>query len=282
MSEIAPAAGGQGAAAPASSPAAAPAAAPAPAIAWLPNADEVTVGYVTNKGWDDPSKAIESYKNLEKLMGADRAGNTVILPKPDASPEDIAAFYTKLGRPSEPAGYKLAVPEGGDPAFASAAAAKFHELGIPQKAGQALAEWWNGKAGEMSTAQTAAAQAAFDADDASLKTAWGAAFQQNVTQAQAAARGLGVSNEMVDKLQASMGHKATMEFFQKIGAKMGEADFVAGDKTEKFGSALTPGQAKAKIGELIQDKDFVKRYHAGGAAEKAEMARLHQFAHPES
>lgn len=289
--EIAPAAGGQGSssaaltAAPAApnvgtAPAAA-AAAPAQGPSWLPGADETTVGYVQNKGWSEPAQVLDSYRNLEKLFGADKAGNTVVLPKADATPEELGAFYSKLGRPADPSGYKIDLPEGAPKEFATAAAQKLHELGIPKAAGEKLAEWWNGQAKTSQEQQAAALKANFDADDQSLKAEWGAAFNQNLTSAQAAVRGLGVSPEQIDKMQQAMGHKATMEFFQKIGSKIGEADFVPGNTREPFGAAMTPGQAKARMGELMNDKEFVSRFAKGDTNAVAERNKLVGFMFPE-
>lgn len=282
MSEVqASATGGEGSTATtAATTATAQTAAPA-APTWLGDADEVTVGYVQNKGWTEPKQVLEGYRNLEKLLGADKAGNAVVMPKPDAQQAELDAFYNRLGRPSDAAGYKIAVPEGGNADFAKAAAGKFHELGLTSKQGEALSAWWNESAGAQTAATQAAKASAFQADDAALKTAWGAAYQQNLTAAQTAVRGLGLDNATIDKLADAMGHKATMEFFQKIGSKVGESDFVTGDKLENFGSALTPGQAKAKISDLMRDKNFTARYLSRDADAKAEMERLHKFAYPE-
>lgn len=288
-----PAAGGQGAASeggtsaalatPAPAPAA-PAAAPAgPAIPWLPSADEVTVGYLQNKGWTEPAQVLDGYRNLEKLLGADKAGNAVILPKPEASPEEMGKFFDRLGRPADASGYNVEVPEGiGSKEFAQAAASKFHELGLTKAQGEKLAAWWNEQATGAVNAQQASTQEKFSADDHALKQDWGAAYTQNLNQAQAAVRGLGVTPEQIDALSQSMGHKATMEFFQKIGARMGEDSFVTGDKTERFGSALTPGQAKSEIKALSQDKNFVARLMNKDAEATAKWNQLHQYAFPEN
>jgi hypothetical protein len=247
----------------------------------LTGADEARVGYVQNKGWTDPTQVVESYVNLEKLLGADRAGRTVVLPNPDAAPAELASFYDKLGRPSDPSGYKIPVPEGVPPEFATGVAAKLHELGIPKAAGDGLAAWWNEQATAAQTASNAALDASIATDDAALKTAWGAAFQQNVALAQAAVRGLGIDKATIDKMEANMGLKATMELFQKIGAKTGEPDFVTGEGGQKFGNALTPGQALAKIAELKADRDFITKLSRGDAGARAELSKLNAFAYPE-
>ena len=280
MTDTAPG-NGQGTAASALAEPAPQAAAPVAAPNWLEGADEVTVGYVQNKGWDKPTQVLESYRNLEKLMGADRAGNTVILPKPDASPDEIGKFFDRLGRPADAAGYKIEVPQGGDPEFAKTAGSWFHELGLSQKQGEALAAKWNEYAtGLQTNAQTQSQQQIKD-DEFALKQEWGAAFQQNLTTAQAAARGLGMDEATINKLEASLGYKGTMDLFHQIGSKIGESEFVSGDKTEKFGAALTPGQAQAQIRDLMADKNFVGRYLSKDANAVAEMKRLHEFAYPE-
>lgn len=285
MSDItaAPVDGGQGApAAPVAAPAAAaPVAAPA-APSWLEGADEITVGYVANKGWQEPKQAIESYRNLEKLMGADKAGNAVVLPKADALKPEMDAFYTRLGRPAEPAGYGLEKMAGADPEFSKTAGGWFHELGLTQKQGEQLATKWNEHVGGLTTAGETAKANAFAADDTALKASWGQAFAQNVAAAQAGARGLGLDNDTIDKLQGALGHKGTMELLHKIGSKVGESEFISGDNLEKFGSALTPGQAKAKIQERMSDKSFTTRYLNKDAEAVAEMKRLHEYAYPEN
>jgi hypothetical protein len=252
-------------------------------IPWLSNADEITVGYVQNKGFKDPAQVVESYRNLEKLLGADRAGRTVVLPGENASPEDMAAFYNKLGRPDTPDNYKLAIPEvGGDPAFAKAAAAKMHELGLSTKQGQELVNWWNGTMGDSAKQSEAAKLQAFQADEAALKAEWGAAHDQKVVVAKNVASSLGLDAPTIDKLQAALGHKGVMQLLDKIGSKAGEDSFVSGGQNAPgFSSAMTPGQAQAKIQELRADKNFVARYLNKDVAAVDEMKRLHSFAYPE-
>lgn len=287
--------GGQGGAAPAASTetavaapaaasaapaAAAPAAGSAPAVGWLGQTDELTTGYVQNKGWQSAGDAVKSYQNLEKLLGADRAGNTFVLPKENATPEELSAHYNRLGRPVDASGYKIDVPEGSNADFAKLASGKFHELGLSQKQGESLAAWWNESAGAGAAATAAAKVQQFQADDQTLRQDWGQAFAQNLSHAQNAARGLGLDEGTINKMADALGHKGTMQLLQKIGSGMGEATFVSGDSDRSFGNAMTPAQAKSEIKRLTQDKSFIARYTSRDSAALAEMSRLHGFAHP--
>ena len=253
---------------------------PQAAPAWLANADETTVGYVQNKGWTEPTQVLEGYRNLEKLLGADKAGNAIVIPKSD-DPKEWGAVFDKLGRPTGADGYKVALPPGGDASVQNQVLAKFHELGLTKTQGESLASWYNELGTNSIAAQEAAKQQAFQADDQAIRTTWGQAYTQNLAQAQQAARGLGLDAAMIDKMSEGIGHKATMELLQKIGAKMGEDTFVATGDQQGFSNALTPGQAKAEIQALMADKDFTKQYLNGNAEARAKMGRLHSFAFPE-
>lgn len=261
--------------------AATPAAPAAPPINWLNGADETTLGYVQNKGWTEPTQVLEGYRNLEKLLGADKAGNALIVPKPDADPKEWNAIYDRLGRPTGPDGYNVKFPETAEPGFKDAVLAKAHELGLTK----AQAEGLFGNMTELADARVAAAQAArqeaFSRDDAAIRAEWGHAYNQNLAQAQAAARGLDLDAATIDRISDALGHKATLGLLQKIGARLGEDTFVTGDKTEAFGNAMTPGQAKAEIQSLMADRNFTTRYMSGDAEAKAKMERLHSFAYPE-
>ena len=248
---------------------------------WLGQTDELTKGYVQNKGWDTPTKAVESYRNLEKLLGADKANNAVVIPKADADAKEWGAVFDRLGRPSAPDGYKVALPEGGNQEFHNASLAKFHELGLTKAQGENLMSWYNEQVSQSSQAMDTERATRFAQEDFAVKQEWGAAYTQNLAQAQQAARGLGLDGDTIDKLSDALGHKATMNLLQRIGSKLTEDTFITPDNPQGFGSALTPGQAKAEIQSLMSDRDFTKKYLSGDASAKSKMETLHRFAYPE-
>lgn len=246
---------------------------------WLGEADETRVGYVQNKGWKEPSQVLDSYIALEKTFGADKAGRTVILPGEKAEAAEINAFYDRLGRPAEASGYKVEVPQGADPAFAEAAKVKFHELGLTAKQAEGLTAWNNEQVKSYQAGQTNQSAESFSRDSAALKTEWGAAHDQNVVTARAAKQAMGWDDARVDKISSAIGHKATMELLHHIGAKTGESEFV-GSTSANYGSALTPGQAKAEIQTLRQDKAFMAKVFSKDAEATSKWTKLHNYAFP--
>ena len=258
-----------------------PAAAAPAAINWLSGADETTLGYVQNKGWTEPRQVLDGYRNLEKLLGADKAGNTVVVPKSTADTKEWGAVFDRLGRPSGPDGYKVEMPSNGDKAFHDASMAKFHELGLTKNQGEQLATWYNGVAAQAQQTVEAQKAAAFTQEDNALKSEWGQAYAQNLAQAQAGVRSLGLDAPTIDKLSDALGHKATMSLLQRIGAGMREDTLVTHGNSSSFSNALTPGQAKAQIQSLMGDKDFVSSYLNKNADAVARMEALHRFAYPD-
>ena len=264
-----------------SAPASKEAVAPANGFEWATGADELTSGYIQNKGWDSPLKAVESYRNLEKLLGADKAGNAVVIPKADADTKEWNAVFDRLGRPSEPAGYKVTLPEGGDQNFHNTSLSKMHELGLTKAQGENLMNWYNQTVSQQMQQMETQRVESFNAEEAQVRSEWGAAYTQNLASAQAAARGLGLNSDTIDALSGALGHKATMNLLAQIGGKLGEDKFVSGDLNTSFGNAMTPAQAKAQIQGLMSDRDFTSKYLKGDADAKAKMVQLHSFAYPE-
>lgn len=251
---------------------------------WTSTLNDDFKGFVGNKGWKDPSQVVDSYRNLEKLLGAPQ--NEVIrLPKDD----DTAGWesvHSRLGRPATPEGYKLEVPkEGGSPEFAKWASEVFHKNGLSEKQGKGVVELWNKYAAESGAAQKQALTDKITAETTAIKKEWGAAYDQNRAVAQRAAREFGLPNNVMDAIESAAGTNATLKFLHAVGSKLGDAAWVGGNGGSN-GSAngpMTPAQAKERIAANRANPDFVKRYTQGGTGSKEymEMAQLHQYANPE-
>lgn len=262
-------------AAPAAAPVPAPGVAPVaqPAVAWLPKADADTSGYIQTKGWQGPEDVLTSYRNLEKMIGADRAGRTVVLPTDEGSVE-WGAVFDKLGRPANADGYNLPLPEGADPAFAKAASAKMHELGLSAKQGAALAAWWNEYAAAAASASSASEEAELAAEHAALVKDWGTGpdAQMRRELARRAAVHLGLDETSIEAIEKNAGYSKTMKALAKMGDLLREHGAEGLGEMGSFG--MTPEGAKAKRAQLMVDKEWGKRAMNPASAEWAEMQRL--------
>ena len=247
---------------------------------WYSGFDEPTRGYIESKGFKDPGAVVTSYQNLEKLMGHDRAGRTVVLPKDETDADAYNAIYDKLGRPADPADYKLAVPEGDQGDFAKMAAGKFHELGLTTKQGQALAEWYNGQVGEMGGAHTAQIEQRRDSDFAQLEKDWGNEFNVRAEVAKRAMSSLGLTPEQGAAMEDAIGVATAAKMFEQMGKMMSEhgAKGFENMGSGKFNSS--PEEARHQINALSQDKAWQQRYFAGDAQARADMERLQKIAYP--
>lgn len=263
-------AGGAGGAPPAPPPSGTPPA--PPGIAWLPGADEATVGFIQNKGWAGPADVLTGYRNLETVLGADRAGRTVVLPADENDAPAWSKLFERLGRPANPADYKLPVPDGVDPAFATAAAAKFHELGLSPKQAQALTTWWNEKSGGVTAAQQAAENTAIEADVATLNKDWGAQVAARTEIARRGALAVGLDAKAIDALQKVAGYAGVMKALAKIGDMTREGGAAGLNDIGGFG--MTPEGAKARRSELMADKDWSKKAMDPNSSQWAELKRL--------
>lgn len=234
--------------------------------------------YVSNKGWKAPSEAIGAYQNLENLLGADRAGRTIVMPKGDDDKDGIAAFRKALGVPEKAEDYAIETPEGGDPAFAKSFAEKALELGTPMNQVQGFVEWWN----EYCTNAIEAADKALEQQQAKeldeLRAEWKDDFDQKAELGRRFAKELGLNADELNKLEEALGSKRFLQAFHTAGIKLAEPAPGGGDNSNRFGA---DGQKKA----LDELKQLNERRIAGTVSDKefaAESERLGRIAYPDA
>jgi len=264
-------------AAPAAAPAAAPVAAPAaaPAVAWLPDADPDTAGFIQTKAWASPKDAVTSYRELEKFVGADRAGRGLVLPADPASPE-WDNVWTKLGRPPNPDAYGIKAPEGQSPEFAKAASAWMHKAGLNTQQAQTLSGLWNEHQAQLIASEQAALEAALGQEHEALAKDWGSkdspSYGVQRELARRAAQSLGLDEEAITALESVVGFSKVMKAFAKLGKGLSEHGAEGLDAGGTF--AMTPEAARSKRSQLIADKDWRSRAMVTGSAEWSELVKL--------
>lgn len=244
--------------------------------AWYASASPEIQGYIQNCGWaaDPPEvaalKAVQSAHQAQKFIGMPPE-QVVRLPKDATDAEGWKALWQRLGAPADPAGYEF--PAGTDADFWRSTAA---ELNLPKDAAARLAQ----KTAEHATQTAAAAKADTDAKVAEAKAAlakdWGPNFNAHMNVAKAAAAALGVTPEQINALEGAVGYDKVMNLFRTIGSKIGEDKFVTGSNPGS-GGVMTQSQAMDQRRSLMTDGAWVKRYLAGGTAEKREMTQLNSI-----
>lgn len=245
---------------------------------WYGGFPEEIRGFVENKGWKDPADAITSYINMEKYLGADKAGRGVVLPKQDAAPEEWNSLYDRLGRPKSPDEYGIQPPPGDTGEFAKEASEMFHKAGLTAQQAQQLATWYQEKSGMMLELQQSQMMQNSEAEISQLQQEWGKDYDANLEAGRRAARQFGVNQEMLQKVENAIGTKEMLKFFAQIGKSMGEDNFVEGKPSGSFG--MSPEAARVRITQLKQDPDWTAKYLSGNADAKAELERLMRVGYP--
>ena len=262
-------------------PVVAPVASEAPAN-WVSGfEDRDLASYAETKGFQNtqPENVVNSYRNLEKLMGADKAGRTITLLGDDATPEQRGEFYGKLGRPDAADGYTFKLDDGADTTRLDAMRARAHDLGITDAQFSGIAQADLEYLGTVVQNKTDAdAMSAVDAA-AALKKEWGAAYESKVTGVDLAAEKLGFTTEHLEGLRASMGPVEAMKFVDKLNSQMGDHDFDGGEAV--MPNHKTPEQARQEMGELTMQKEFMDAWldkghpgHSAAVEKKAQLSRL--------
>jgi len=250
-----------------------------PAAPWHAGIDAEFIGHAQNKGWklDDPREAFAAAakvaRDLEKHFGAPPE-RIVKLPAADAKPEDIRAYYERIGAPKEAKDYDLSPIK--DQAIADSLRATLHERGVSKDAASAVAASV-AKALESKTSQQTTEQTAnLEAERTKLKESWGQNFEYNKLKAMDGARRLGMAPETVASLESLMGYAGVMETLRKIGVGTSEATFIERGLGTN-GQVTTKEGAVARKAELMADKAWGARYLAGGIAEVREMTGLNMM-----
>lgn len=251
--------------------------------AWTANLTDMQKGMLESKGFKELGTLVDSYGNLEKLKGVPAEQLVQIPQKAMADdPEAWSAYFSKLGRPEKAEEYDLKFPDGekADEKLVGWAKDTFHNLGLSKKQGEGFIEKWNEYVTNMAAETTEASKHQAMEAETQLKTKWGLAYAKNKQVAENAAKQFGVDAENFSKIASAMGTTQAVEFFHKVGAAMGEGNFITGDSTQA--GLKSPEAAQYEINQLMNDKDFGKKLIDGDLDATSKWDRLHKMAYPQS
>lgn len=230
---------------------------------------------VETKGWKSPADMLQSYQNIEKVMGlpADAKAEAILVrPKDGAPASEVQAFVERA--------VSHLVPE---------SAEGYGDLGLGLKDGEALppeleqARGWMHEA-KVPTTQApalvaayqksvAAAEAAFEAQSAKdmtdLATEFGEKWEDNAELGRRAFRAAkeqaGFDENDLSAIERAVGTKKMMNLFIAQGGNLveaggGGAPGNAGATTTNF--KVTRESAAQKATELRQDSAFLARFNS--------------------
>jgi len=244
-------------------------------------------GFVQNKGWDDPLKALTAYQELEKFQGVP-ADQLIKLPKDITEAGALDEVYTRLGRPEKPEDYaEFEVPEGAavDTGRMEFATKMAHGLGLNQAQRDAMISAtmeYEGAIIEESAKQLEIEQSG---QLEALKKEWGSAYAEREELGRRTVRaGLpeGVDKEeALNKIEQAIGTANMLKMFANLGEQIGE-DKVhdSGDGVRPYG--FSPEQAKAEKAQLKEElkdpsnKDRLRAYNEGKGVDYKRMEALNQ------
>lgn len=246
--------------------------------------DPATRDWITAYGGAYPNaeSLISKARNLEQFIGADKAQRGVIIPKPDAKPEEWAAFWQKAGGvPKTADGYPLPKGLEKDPIVAKFRDHAF-KTNMPMAHWKDTAAWIAAETENMQNQQTVEFGQKAEQEMTAVQQAWGNQYDEKTAAGQRAAAALipheskEQLQEVLHKMEGALGTKFTMEFWANLGERMGEHGFISGGAPN--GGEQTPEAAKAEIRVLQGDKEFAKKVANGDADATAKWNRLHQIA----
>jgi hypothetical protein len=236
-----------------------------------------------DKAYPDAETVAAKAWNLEKLLGADKAGRALVPPKEGAKPEEWTAFFRKLGAPEKEDGYVVPETLKDDP-IAQKFRAKAHAMGLPLQHFNGLMEFVAAENKAAEDAAIATLEQKAEKEFLELRSAWGADYDKNTELGRRAARSFlphANQEELQDILTAmegAIGTRRTLELWANIGKSMSEHNFVPSGGTGGGTGSMTVEAARLKIKELKADAEWSKRFMNGDIEAKAEWNRLNAIA----
>lgn len=236
--------------------------------------DESLRGYAENRNWKNPDEVVKSYRELETLMGADKAERGIVIPKDDDT-EGWTQFYQKLGAPKDATDYKLPVPEGQSPEFAKTAAEWMKELNLTTKQGQGLAAKLNEYTYKQQSIIQAQRQQQSDTEINELRAELGElGYAKFTEEGRRAIRAGGISEETLNTVENAVGSAQMMKMFNQIGKNFSEHQDAPGGKSN---FALSKEAARVKLDQLMNDKSWANAYMDGDAKARQEADQLNRI-----
>ena len=203
------------------------------------------------KSWDALAK---SYVHANRKLGVP---SDQLMQIPQGENADWNGVYKAMGRPDTPDQYEL----NGTGEMADNFRNQAHQLGLSQKQASELMNWYSEVQSGVDSSDDedfASEQVQWVAD---LQKEWGDSYIKNTKLAERAFRQFGSEDALEVMNATGLGsHPALVKMFSQIGQFLAEDGQLTGNQQGRIGG-ITPGSAKTRIDELLNDQDFTTRYY---------------------
>ena len=203
------------------------------------------------KSWDALAK---SYVHANRKLGVP---SDQLMQIPQGENADWNGVYKAMGRPDTPDQYEL----NGTGDMAQNFRNQAHQLGLSQKQASELMNWYSEVQSGVDSSDDedfASEQVQWVAD---LQKEWGDSYIKNTKLAERAFRQFGSEDALEVMNATGLGsHPALVKMFSQIGQFLAEDGQLTGNQQGRIGG-ITPGSAKTRIDELLNDQDFTTRYY---------------------
>lgn len=252
---------------------------------WYESAPDEVKGYIQNKGWDDPIKAVSSYQELEKYRGANE-NELLRLPKDPQAENAYNEIWDKLGRPESADKYNVELPEGAniDEGRLNTYRDVAYKAGITQAQFEALAQAdASYMASMMEQSQKEIAQQQ-EADYQKLRREWGKDADEREELSRRGLRAImpeGMnSDETIQAIEQAIGTAATLKLFANVGDRLAREDSLPnteGDRPFGYTKEQALADKKSLMDELKSDRERLAVYNTGKGTDFEKMKRLNRY-----
>ncbi len=229
-------------------------AAPTPPSGWRESLSEDIRGeksFDVFKGndWNEVGPVMaKSFLAAEKMTG-----NAIKIPGKDAKPEEINAFFKKLGRPDKPEEYQYTKPTfvskdiQWDGEMEKAFIGVAHKIGLNPQQVQELVNWQ----GNLMEGRATSARQQINATLGELKKEWGTDYERRLILGERAVREVG-GDGLVDLLERTgLGNNTILvKAFAQIGEILSEDGMIDG----RIEGAMGADDIKSKLEGMLMDK----------------------------
>lgn len=252
---------------------------------WYDAAPDEVKGYIQNKGWDEPLKAVTSYQELEKFKGANEK-ELLRLPKDPNAEGAYDAIYNRLGRPETPDKYTLDLKGIElDQSRIDAYRPIAHKLGLTQKQFEALVAFQHESETTAFSAYQEQQKIKQEAEYKGLINEWGANAAEREEMARRGLRSVLPNvegqDDLIQKIEGAIGTANTLKLFANIGEKMKKEDRIPsteGDRPFGYTKEQAVYDRKALMDEIKADPARLDAYNKGRGKDYEKMSRLIKIA----